>query len=232
MLVHGMNEKITWVYKMDTTLPIFHENEDSVIYQLNSERLLKVYKNHVSNDKKEQITKVVQYFLNHPSKKDIVPIKAWLSNNGLVGYEMLFEHQYQPLSQQLETFNQEALENLLYQIEQECYEHNQEYIYTDIDVDNILYWNGHIKWIDFDDCLITNTLSEYDKKKGLEHQQSVFRLFTLSLLYHVSLEDIYYLEKTDQLSLEQKEQIREILAEHHSSLDTLLEHYHLFNRQK
>jgi len=76
MLVHGMNEKITWVDKMDTTLSIFHENEDSVIYQLNSERLLKVYKNHVSNDKKEQITKVVQYFLNHPYKRDIVPINS------------------------------------------------------------------------------------------------------------------------------------------------------------
>lgn len=232
MLVHGMNEKITWVDKIDTTLPIFHESDDSIIYQLNSECLVKIYKENVSLDKKARIAKVVQYFLNHPSKKDMVPIKAWLSNDGFIGYEMLWEHQYQPLSQQLETFDQETLENLLYQIEQECQEHNQEYIYTDIDVDNILYWDGNIKWIDFDDCLITHTLSEEDKKKGLEHQQSIFHLFALSLLYHVSLEDIYYVERTDQLSLEQKEQIREILEGHHHSLDTLLEHYHFLNRQK
>ena len=215
---------------MDTTLPIFHESNDSIIYQLN--RLVKIYKENVSQDKKACIAKVVQYFLNHSSKKDIVPLKVWLSNDGFIGYEMLWEHQYQPLSSQLQTLDQVALENLLYQVEYECQEHNQEYIYTDIDVDNILYRDGNIKWIDFDDCLITNTLSKYDKKKGLEHQQSVFRLFTLSLLYHVSLEDIYYVERTDQLTLEQKEQIREILAGHHSSLDTLLEHFHFLNRQK
>lgn len=217
---------------MNTTLPIFHESKDSIIYQLNSDRLVKIYKENVSQDKKAHIAKVVQYFLGHPSKKDIVPMKAWLSNDGFIGYEMLWEHQYQPLSSQLQTLDQVALENLLYQVEYECQEHNQEYIYTDIDVDNILYRDGNIKWIDFDDCLITNTLSKYDKKKGLEHQQSVFRLFTLSLLYHVSLEDIYYIERTDQLTLEQKEQIREILAGHHSSLDTLLEHFHFLNRQK
>lgn len=232
MLVHGMNEKITWVDKMDTTLPIFHESKDSVIYQLNSDRLVKIYKENVSQDKKARIAKVVQYFLSHPSKKDLVPMKAWLSNDGFIGYEMLWDHQYQPLSSQLQTLDQVALENLLYQVEYECQEHNQEYIYTDIDVDNILYRDGNIKWIDFDDCLITSTLSEEDKKKGLEHQQSIFHLFALSLLYHVSLEDIYYVERTDQLTLEQKEQIREILAGHHSSLDTLLEHFHFLNRQK
>lgn len=232
MLVHGMNEKITWVDKMDTTLPIFHESKDSVIYQLNSDRLVKIYKENVSQDKKARIAKVVQYFLSHPSKKDLVPMKAWLSNDGFIGYEMLWDHQYQPLSSQLQTLDQVALENLLYQVEYECQEHNQEYIYTDIDVDNILYRDGNIKWIDFDDCLITSTLSEEDKKKGLEHQQSIFHLFALSLLYHVSLEDIYYVERTDQLTLEQKEQIREILAGHHHSLDTLLEHYHFLNRQK
>lgn len=232
MLVHGMNEKITWIDKMDTTLPIFHESNDSIIYQLNSDRLVKIYKENISQDKKARIAKVVQYFLNHSSKKDIVPMKAWLSNDGFIGYEMLWDHQYQPLSSQLQTLDQVALENLLYQVEYECKEHNQEYIYIDIDVDNILYWDGNIKWIDFDDCLITSTLSEEDKKKGLEHQQSIFHLFALSLLYHVSLEDIYYVERTDQLTLEQKEQIREILAGHHHSLDTLLEHFHFLNRQK
>ena len=217
---------------MDTTLPIFHESNDSIIYQLNSDRLVKIYKENISQDKKARIAKVVQYFLNHSSKKDIVPMKAWLSNDGFIGYEMLWDHQYQPLSSQLQTLDQVALENLLYQVEYECKEHNQEYIYIDIDVDNILYWDGNIKWIDFDDCLITSTLSEEDKKKGLEHQQSIFHLFALSLLYHVSLEDIYYVERTDQLTLEQKEQIREILAGHHHSLDTLLEHFHFLNRQK
>lgn len=232
MLEHGMNEKITWLDEKNIKLPIFHESEDSIIYQLNANRLVKIYKDSIENEKRERIARVVQYFLNHPSKKDIVPLKAWLSNDGLVGYEMVFEQQYQPLSQQLDIFDEKELESLLYLVEKECMEHRSEYIYTDIDVDNILYWNGHIKWIDFDDCWITNTLSEYDREKGLEHQQSVFRLFALSLLYHVSLADIYYLEQTEQLSLEQKKQVQEILAEQDRSLDALLTKYHALNRQK
>lgn len=232
MLEHGMNEKITWLDEKNIKFPIFRESEDSIIYQLNANRLVKIYKDSIGNEKRERIAKVVQYFLNHPSKKDIVPLKAWLSNDGFIGYEMVFEQQYQPLSQQLDTFDEKELESLLYLVEKECMEHRSEYIYTDIDVDNILYWNGHIKWIDFDDCLITNTLSEYDREKGLEHQQSVFRLFALSLLYHVSLADIYYLEQTEQLSLEQKKQVQEILAEQDRSLDALLTKYHALNRQK
>lgn len=67
---------------------------------------------------------------------------------------------------------------------------------------------------------------------GINHQRSVFNLFSISLLYRVSLEDIYYLEQSQHLSDQQKEKIREMLSVHHLTLDSLLEHYHVLNRQK
>ena len=85
MLEHGMNEKITWLDEKNIKFPIFRESEDSIIYQLNANRLVKIYKDSIGNEKRERIAKVVQYFLNHPSKKDIVPLKAWLSNDGFIG---------------------------------------------------------------------------------------------------------------------------------------------------
>ena len=128
MLEHGMNEKITWLDEKNIKFPIFRESEDSIIYQLNANRLVKIYKDSIGNEKRERIAKVVQYFLNHPSKKDIVPLKAWLSNDGFIGYEMVFEQQYQPLSQQLDTFDEKELESLLYLVEKECMEHRSELI--------------------------------------------------------------------------------------------------------
>lgn len=227
-----MNEKIKWIDNLDFHFPIFHENMDNIIYQIDSERLVKIYKSHISESKKSQITMMVQYFLNHPNDKDIVPEKVWLSNEGFLGYEMRYEKNYQPLSTQLKLLNYHQIVELLYCVEQELLSHNHAYIYTDIDVDNILYNNGEMKWIDFDDCLITNTLTLEQKKMSLQHQRSIFNIFAISLLYQVSIEDIYYIDKTKKLSDEQKEQIRELLLNHYHSIDSLLKHYDSFMKQK
>ena len=43
-----MNEKIKWIDNLDFHFPIFHENMDNIIYQIDSERLVKIYKSHIS----------------------------------------------------------------------------------------------------------------------------------------------------------------------------------------
>ena len=47
MLEHGMNEKITWLDEKNIKFPIFRESEDSIIYQLNANRLVKIYKDSI-----------------------------------------------------------------------------------------------------------------------------------------------------------------------------------------
>lgn len=42
MLEHGMNEKITWLDEKNIKFLIFRESEDSIIYQLNANRLVKI----------------------------------------------------------------------------------------------------------------------------------------------------------------------------------------------
>ena len=228
----GNDNKIKWVEDRDSTFPIFCKNHNHVIYQLNENTLLKVFQPHVSQEQQQKLAIVTQYFLNHGFSKDFIPTCAWLSDQGFFGYEMKYDVNYRPLSQVLPRFDSTQIEEVLHVIEKELLEHTSEYIYTDIDVDNILYFDGKIKWIDFDDCLITNKLSEAERKMGINHQRSVFNLFSISLLYRVSLEDIYYLEQSQHLSDQQKEKIREMLSAHHLTLDSLLEHYHVLNRQK
>ena len=98
--------------------------------------------------------------------------------------------------------------------------------------DNIFYKDGKIKLIDFDDCVLTNELSEEEYQRSIAHQKYVFHLFSLGLLYDIPLNEIYYIQKSENVSEEDKEQIQTLLGANYQTIDELLTSYHQMNKKK
>lgn len=211
---------------------ILHQGIDNIIYRQSDGSVAKIYHSSFPQEKRNQVSKMVHHFLIHPETKHITPKKAFLSVNGLSGYEMDYESEYEPVSKISSELSQDELESLLRTVEVTVKQNNEKFIYEDIDIDNILYKDGMIKLIDFDDCYITSELTKEKYDYAIQHQKYVLHMFSLSLLYKVSLKDIYFLSESEMVSDDMKEEIQSLLQQQYDSIDELLDAYHQLKRKK
>ena len=124
---------------------------------------------------------------------------------------MNYDLNYKPLSSYKNKLTKEQKIEIIKQIYEYLMITNHYFIYTDIDEDNVLYNDKNLKLIDFDDVYLKKDLTKEKEESLLLSQRMVFNLFACSLIYNVSINDIYYLKDSDKLSENEKEEIRNLL---------------------
>ena len=185
------------------TLPKF---KDTNLFVYNNE-LLKL----TPQNKQKNIMKMHQFFLLNPIPFCISPNKVLFKDDKYVGYSMNYDLNYKPLSSYKDKLTKEQKIEIIKQVYEYLMITNNYFIYSDIDEDNILYNNKDLKLIDFDDVYLKKDLTKEKEESLLLSQRMVFNLFACSLIYNVSINDIYYLKNSDKLSDNEKEEIRNLL---------------------
>lgn len=167
-------------------------------------QLLKI----VPPEEQNKIMTIHHFFLNHPIEHGFVPEKALFLDGVYVGYSMSLHPEYQPIRQYKMKLSKEEKWNLIHEIKEQLLSMNEEFIYTDIDEDNILFNGTEIKFIDFDDIRLKSQLSTQTENELKSYQKFILDMFTMAFLYNVSILDIYYLKESTKLTENQKREIK------------------------